>query len=222
MTLPVWIDGPLAPAPVPPAGAIAWQVRLDDPAVEAAAGQAPLTAADLRDLADRPDSAMRGMRRRLTRLLVARVTGVHPAAIDIRRDALGALHLDAPHTSGGALHGWHVSVAGRWPHCLIGLARQPVGVDLEPLDADPPPPDALTPAEARRLADAPPHAWLACWVAKEAHAKCLGIASRIEPTGIETGAAAPGAAITAASATGTTRGWVTTGMGTLRALALPA
>lgn len=221
MTPPVWIDGPLAPGPVAAAPAMAWQVRLDDPAVEAAAGQAPLTAADLRDLAGRPDGAMRGLRRRLTRLLVARVTGVHPAAIALRRDPLGALHLDAPDT-GSALHGWHVSVAGRWPHCLIGLARQPVGVDLEPLDADPPPADALTAAEARRLAGAAPHAWLACWVTKEAHAKCLGIASRIEPTAIETGAAAPGAVVTTASATGTTRGWVTSGMGTLRALALPA
>jgi hypothetical protein len=33
-------------------------------------------------------------------------------------------------------------MAGRWPHALIGLARQPLGVDIEPEDA---PPRRLTP-----------------------------------------------------------------------------
>jgi phosphopantetheinyl transferase len=179
MIPPIWYDGALEDLPKLGDAPLIWLVRLDDPAVAALARGAALRESDLRDLAGRPQAAMRGLRRQLTRLLLARLAGCHPDRVALRRGAAGEPLVEAP-------EGWHLSVAGRWPHALIGVARQPLGVDIEPEDALPPPEDALTPEERAALAGAPGAALVARWAAKEAHAKALGIASRIEGGEIHT------------------------------------
>lgn len=160
-----------------PPGEALWLVRLDDPAVQAVARRAPLREEDLRDLARRPQAQMRALRRQLAKALLAHVAQSHPDASMLERTEMGAPVVLAP-------QGWHLSVAGRWPHALIGVSRGPIGVDVEPLDAPPPPDDALTARERREAAT--DHERLRRWVAKEAHAKLLGIASRIDPEGIDT------------------------------------
>jgi hypothetical protein len=45
----------------------------------------PLRGDDLRDLAGRPQAAMRGLRRRLMRVMIARMAQCHPDAITIGR-----------------------------------------------------------------------------------------------------------------------------------------
>jgi phosphopantetheinyl transferase len=161
---------------LPPGDAV-WLLRLDDPLVEEIARRAPLRNNDLRDLAGRPQSAMRAMRRQLTKALLAHAAQCHPDAVRLGRTAAGAPVVLSP-------IGWYVSVAGRWPDALIGVSRAPLGVDVEPLDALPPPEDALTPQERREVLTDSER--LRRWVAKEAHAKLLGVAAQIDPAHIHT------------------------------------
>ena len=179
-------------ADLPPGDAL-WLVRLDDPAVEELARRARLRPDDLRDLAQRPQAAMRGLRRQLTKVLLAHAAQCHPDAVTLGRTAAGAPVVLAP-------AGWHISVAGRWPHALIGVARAALGVDVEPWDALPPPDDALTRLERAEAPTGPER--LRRWVAKEAHAKALGVAAQIDPAAIHT--QAQGEALVAHSAQGTT------------------
>ena len=170
---------------MPPADgrAIAWSVRLDSEAAAAALSRAAHTDRDLADFAAAPDAGKRLLRRRLTRALVARLTGVAPDAILFGRTPEGAPSLLSP-------KGWHVSVAGKAPLCLIGLAPEPIGVDVEAEDGAPPAWDMLAPSEGSALAflsaDLQSREWLRRWSAKEAHAKRLGFARRAEPTAIRT------------------------------------
>ncbi|AXJ95041.1 MULTISPECIES: 4'-phosphopantetheinyl transferase superfamily protein [unclassified Sphingomonas] len=207
MMPPVWATGALAGVPRGD-GALVWRVRLDDPQTMVDAGRATLSAEDLADLATRPDATMRGMRRRLARALLAQLSGVHPDRVSFGRSSAGAPVVIAP-------AGWRVSVAGRWPHALIGVARGPIGVDIEPAGAAPPPRDAFTTAERAVMRD---DEALARWVAKEAHAKCLGIASRIAAEAIET--RLDGAGFTASSADGASRGWFASFEDSVAAVAL--
>lgn len=179
MIAPLWYRGALEDLPTLGDAPLVWLLRLDDPVVSTLARGGALRESDLRDLAGRPQAAMRGLRRQLTRLLLARLAGCHPDCVALRRGAAGEPLVEAP-------EGWHLSVAGRWPHALIGVARQPLGVDIEPEDALPPPDDALTPEEREALTGAPDAALVARWAAKEAHAKALGIASNIEGGEIQT------------------------------------
>ena len=178
MSAPVWLSGPVAhwPAADQP---IAWHVRLDDPAMDPLYRSAAIRSEDLGDLANKPDAERRLRRRRLTRLLLARVAGVHVDAIGFGRSPLGAPQVIAP-------AGWHVSVAGRGGEALIGVSRMSIGVDLEAMLDTPLPDDAMTVAERQASAAAGPREWTACWVAKEAHAKRVGIAASIDPEAIET------------------------------------
>jgi phosphopantetheinyl transferase len=203
----IWHTGPLAD--LPPGEAV-WLMRLDDTVVQEAASSAPLRKDDLRDLAQRPQAAMRAQRRQLAKALLAHAAQCHPDAVVLGRTAAGAPLVLAP-------LGWHVSLAGRWPHALIGISRMPIGVDIEPLDALPPPEDALTAGERREaISD---HERLRRWVAKEAHAKLLGIASRIEPEDIET--TAQGDLLRARSVQGSTLCHIKTTGHTLCAVARP-
>ncbi|MDH7803857.1 MULTISPECIES: 4'-phosphopantetheinyl transferase superfamily protein [unclassified Rhizobium] len=179
MTEVVWHSGYLDLPADPGDAPVVWYVRLDDADTEKTAHSATLSRADLEDLAQRPEAGMRGIRRRLLKVLLARLSGLHPDEIIVGRTEPGAPRILHP-------AGWNISVAGRWPHCLIGVSRSPIGVDIEPLDAEPPAEDSFTPAEAIELQGASSAALLARWVAKEAHAKCLGIASRIDAAEIET------------------------------------
>lgn len=191
MIAPIWLEDLPGMFPDPGDAPLVWRLRLDDPAVVHMAEVIPLRGEDLRDLAGRPQAAMRGLRRRLARVMIARVAGCHPDAITIGRGEAGAPLILAP-------EGWHVSMAGRWPHGLIGVGRMPLGVDIEPEDALPPPEDALTPGErAEATGD---HERVRRWTAKEAHAKLYGVASRIDPADIHTWA--EGAILRARSVSG--------------------
>lgn len=177
MIAPVWLDGLPEVCPDPGKAPLVWCLRLDDPAVQLLAEGAALREEDLRDLAGRPQAAMRGLRRRLARVMIARVAGCHPDVIAFGRGEAGAPLILTP-------DGWHISVAGRWPHGLIGIAHMPLGVDIEPADALPPPEDALTSGEqVEAVSD---RERLMRWTAKEAHAKLYGVASRIDPAAIHT------------------------------------
>ena len=158
--------------------AIAWYVKLDEPLATTLASRSRLTQVDLRDLAKGADPLMRGARRRLAKVLLAHCAGIHPDEVRISRNAAGAPEVLHP-------PGWYLSLAGRWPHCLIGVALQPFGVDVEPVEAPGPPEDALTIAERLWLHDRRETEAIKLWVLKEAHAKCLGAASRIAPQEVE-------------------------------------
>lgn len=163
----------------PGSDTVLWYVRLDSSAAEHAARASRLLDADYRDLAQRPDSRMRAMRRRLARHLVGMAARCHPDDIVFTRATNGATGLSVP-------DGWFISLAGTWPHCLIGLSRRPIGVDVEPADALPPPDDCLTPRELAQLGAGGPDRALFRWLAKEAHAKRFAVASEVDPCEIET------------------------------------
>jgi 4'-phosphopantetheinyl transferase len=187
LTGPRWHDGPLG-ALSGAEGPVVWSVRLDRDAAAEALKRAPHSDRDLADFAAAPDAANRLIRRRLTRALLGEIAGVPPAAILFGRTAAGAPSVLAP-------EGWHVSVAGRAPLALVGLARAPLGVDVEPLDTAPPLWDMLSPDEAEQVRALPtarqPQEWLRRWTAKEAHAKRLGYARQADPAAIETAAHGP-------------------------------
>lgn len=164
---------------------VVWYLRLDEPETERLAGGATLSAVDLQDLASKPEAGMRALRRRLAKVLLARLSGLHPDEIVFGRTEYGAPQILCP-------TGWHISLAGRFPHCLIGLSRFPLGVDIEPLDAEPPPADIFTATERPALQGATDTTLITRWTAKEAHAKCLGIASRIDAAEMETVACGDG------------------------------
>ena len=185
LTDPLWHDGPLEGLAAQPGRPVLWSVRLDSAAAVDALARAPHETRDLADFAAAPDPGYRLLRRRLTRALLAQLASVAPEGILFGRTADGAPSVLAP-------AGWHVSVAGRSGHALIGLAATPIGIDAEPFDAAPPLWDMLTEAEAARIeALAPferPHAWLRAWTAKEAHAKKWRFARDADPARIETSA----------------------------------
>lgn len=158
---------------------VVWYVRLDQPLAAEMAARCRLSAEDLCELAGRPDALMRGVRRRLAKVLLATILHIHPDEVCIARGNAGAPAVLKP-------KGWHVSLAGQWPHCLVGVARQAIGVDIEPVNGSGPPIDAFTSAERQLLAQHPLSETTPLWVLKEAHAKCHGIASQIEAETIET------------------------------------
>ncbi|MES2057183.1 MAG: 4'-phosphopantetheinyl transferase superfamily protein [Pseudomonadota bacterium] len=176
---PIWHVGSLDTLNTAGDRPLAWHVRLDDPAIAATAARVRLTPEDLQDLAPRPDSATRAVRRQLVKAALATLAAIHPDRVRLGRTSGGAPLVLSP-------SGRHISVAGRWPHILIGVSRDPLGVDLEPADALPPPRDALTVAERAALDPADGDAALLRWVMKEAHAKCVGNASSVTPETIET------------------------------------
>ncbi len=206
----VWLSGADDLTTATGEAPVVWHLRLDRPETERLAGGATLSAADLQDLAAKPEAGMRALRRRLAKILLARLSGLHPDEIIIGRSALGAPQVLHP-------EGWHISLAGRFPHCMIGLSRTPIGVDIEPLDAEPPPEDSFTPTERLALQGATDTTLITRWTAKEAHAKCLGIASRIDAAEMETVASGDGLRVV--SREGETQVWVRVEAGTVQAVA---
>lgn len=175
MISPVWLGG-AAHLQLPTGGGapVAWYGSLEDPASTDMLSQAAARPEDLLDFANRPGAELRILRRRLTRLLLSRLAGVHPGDIRFRRTDLGAVEIVEP-------AGWYVSVAGRAAQLLVGAGRVPIGVDLEILVDEPLPLDLLSDAERKHLATASDKEWTMCWAAKEAHCKRLGIASEADP-----------------------------------------
>jgi phosphopantetheinyl transferase len=160
-----------------------WSVRLDSEAAAAALAASRHTDRDLADFAAAPDAGNRLLRRRLTRALLGHLTRVAASDILFGRTSEGAVSVLSP-------KGWHLSVAGRAPLCLIGVSPAAIGVDVEPFDDSPPLWDMLTEAEGAAIERLPagdrPHEWLRRWAAKEAHAKRFGCARRADPALIET------------------------------------
>lgn len=175
-----------------------WIASIADPAIRARAEAVALPASTTQEMARHPDAGERLLRRRLATLMLASAGDGAPASVAIERSPLGAPVVRAP-------AGWQLSVAARWPDCAIGVARVPIGVDLERVVAEPAPGDLLTAAERHRLAMLPPderpRAFAAAWAAKEAHAKWSGEPRRLDPADAET------AATTVTSPLGTTRCW---------------
>ena len=216
LTETLWHEGRLAGAAWEPGRPVLWSVRLDSEAAAGALARSPHDARDLADFAAAPDAAYRLLRRRLTRALLAQLAGVAPEDILFGRTGDGAPSVLSP-------AGWHVSVAGRAGHALIGLAERPIGVDAEPLDAAPPLWDMLTATEAERIeALAPsdrPRAWLRAWTAKEAHAKRWRFARHADPASIETEIVA-GDRLSAGSTEGTSLVFLREANGRIEAAAL--
>lgn len=179
MTPPLWLSGPIDALELSSGAVLVWHLRIDDPVMFSAARGAPLRTHDLRDLAPGPHAGFRSIRRQSAKLLLARVAAVHPDDVRIGRSAAGAPLVEAP-------AGWYISVAGRWPHCLIGVSREPLGVDIETITAEPFPPDIFSPTERAQMVAASRTEQTIRWVAKEAHAKRCGNASTIEPAAITT------------------------------------
>jgi phosphopantetheinyl transferase len=140
-------------------------------------------AADEADLrAERGERALPGAlaRRRITRAVLARAGGYHPKDWTIRLDENGAPRLEGPEP------GWFVSYSARGPLGLIGMARQPIGVDLEIEDpALDIPFNILTADEARVIRGFAPslrnRLFFRLWAAKEAIAKARGVGFREPP-----------------------------------------
>lgn len=137
------------------------------------------TEEDLRDLA-RPGAAPRTyfLRRRLAlRALLGASLGVDPQEVRIGYDVEGAPRVLS--------HKGFVSVASRGSIAALAIASSPVGVDLEPLDAQAPVvPEVLHPRELLALRDAPDH-FLRLWTAKEAYLKAHGAGLVKDPASIE-------------------------------------
>ncbi|RYE35358.1 MAG: 4-phosphopantetheinyl transferase family protein [Hyphomicrobiales bacterium] len=153
-----WFDDAEAIAPALPA---IWLVR---------------TAATPRNLTERS-----ALRRGTALRIVARQFGCREDDVVIGHDTAGRPFLAAPGPSGLCL-----SLATRAGVVAVGLARQPLGVDVEAVDpAAAPTLDLLHPAERMAL-DATafadwPRAFIRLWAAKEAYVKALGSGFRRAP-----------------------------------------
>ena len=177
--------------------------------------RAPLHSRDFVDFAHRGDAEQRLARRRLVKSMVGLLAGVHPGDVIIGRTALGAPLVSVP-------TGWHVSVSGHGSSCLIGAARQPIGVDAERPDEPPPADDHFTLRELATLRSVPTGAIsetrLHLWIAKEAHAKRTRRARLIEASDIEVARRSEG--LFARSAGAASRIWIHRTSGMLCAVAL--
>nr|WP_052232186.1 4'-phosphopantetheinyl transferase superfamily protein [Methylobacterium sp. ZNC0032] len=146
-----WFDDADAIAPALPA---IWLVR---------------TGAMPRNLTERS-----ALRRSTARRIVARQLGCRAEDVAIAHDAAGRPLLDLPRESG-----LHLSLATRGGIVVVGIARRPIGVDVEAVDPGAVAPlDLLHPDERRFLEGAAPAArapaFASLWAAKEAYVKALG------------------------------------------------
>ena len=114
------------------------------------------------------------LRRGMAARILARQLGLPREAIAIGHDARGRPLVAHPHGSG-----LHLSLATRAGLVAVALAHQPVGVDVEAVNATAAPPlGVLHPGEAAWLIAQPqderPLAFARLWSAKEAYVKALG------------------------------------------------
>lgn len=127
-----------------------------------------------------PEAGRFLLRRQICRSLIARYSGLDPAFFSILADANGAPTIEPRST------GLHVSFAHRGGWTAIGIARDPIGVDLEKMEPSVAIPWAMlheqeaaaltTLDETERVA-----AFLRLWTMKEAYVKALGQGFRIAP-----------------------------------------
>lgn len=206
---PLWLSGGLTDLPEETDRPLAWRLRLDRPESGRDARSATLTPGEVAAFARIRDAQFRMLRRRLAKALVARVARCHPDAVSIVRGAAGGLRVVSP-------SGWHLSLAGQMPHALIGLARTPTGVDIEPIDAIVPA-DAFSSKERADLENRH-YPLLVGWVAKEAHGKACGQARTLDPLAIDL--AIEGGSIVAMSTGMVSRVHLDIGSHTLAAIAV--
>lgn len=181
---PRWLVGADATLAIAPDAPTLWLFDIDDPAIRRRAEAVAPLPGEAAQFADRSDAGLRWLRRRLTRLMLGRAIGCRPDAVVIERTAAGAPAVVAP-------GGWYISVAARWPDCVIGIAPVRLGVDLERIERDLAPDlDLLTGQERARLdlmipADRP-LAFARAWAAKESHAKWTGEPLKVVPALVDT------------------------------------
>ena len=176
----VWLGGFISP-PHLPAVAI---VSLADHALNSVQRLAP-TDRDLHDRGSRTgDGAHRFLQRRaLLRHWIGLCLGLPADGIVVGHDASGRPELVRP---GGDLF---LSVSGRGDWAAFGLARQPIGIDAEPLEGGPIAPSVLTTREQGRMrglaAAEQAEAFLRIWTIKEAYLKALGTGLDQDPALLE-------------------------------------
>ena len=110
----------------------------------------------------------------MARRIVARQLGCPEEAVAIAHDAAGRPFLDLPQEAG-----LHLSLATRAGIVAVGLARHPLGVDVEQVDERAAPPLDLLHPDERSALDAVasaerPRSFARLWAAKEAYVKALG------------------------------------------------
>lgn len=125
------------------------------------------------------DPAGHLLRRRIARAIAAGFTGREAAGFAVAATDLGQPMLSGP-------GGLHVSFAARDGFSLVGIAKRPLGVDLEGAIApDAIPWNMLRPDEAEVLRALPEtacvEAFLDLWTGKEAASKALGTGLRLPP-----------------------------------------
>lgn len=114
------------------------------------------------------------LRRETAREVIARQLGLPVEAVTIGHDGKGRPLLAGPDGAG-----LHLSLATRAGLVAVALARRPVGIDVERVDAAAAAPlEVLHPEEAAMLRGLPedtrPLAFARLWAAKEAYVKALG------------------------------------------------
>lgn len=177
------------------AGAIhVWHVALD--AVTSAARARFLTPADHLRVARyvRPLDRDRRLHARCAlRAVLERYAGVRGARLDLAADANGKPGLP-PH------HRLQCSLSHTGGAAVIGIARQALGIDIEPIhvptDLDAVACEVMTAAESgafNALSDeARARAFLTCWTRKEACLKALGSGLLLDPREVNVGIAPTG------------------------------
>ena len=157
--------------------------NLQDPVWSAATRVTP-TDEDIAD-ARRPAAGVRDFflpRRALSRWLAGARAGVPPSQIRVSYDADGAPRVVSDHHS-------YLSVAARGSQALVGAAKWPIGVDLEPIGVMVDPPETvLSQSEIAFIRGLNPPlrhlAFLKIWTMKESYLKALGSGLKRDPSAI--------------------------------------
>lgn len=131
------------------------------------------------------------LRRATARAIIASQLGLPPEKVLIGHDPRGRPVLERP-----ADTGLHLSLATRAGLVAIALARGPVGVDVERIDAGSPPPLAVLHSRERAALlalpePARPLAFARIWCAKEAYVKALAFGFMRAPESFAVALTAP-------------------------------
>lgn len=162
-----------------------WVVRSDDPLREAIVADLRPSREDLTDAAlfRSPErSSARLARRLLLKAVAGAALGVPADRVVVERSRAGAIRLAAPEPL-------YASLSARDGWTMLGLSREPIGVDIERSKIEPPLPwTALADAEAKALAALTPGeqslAFSRLWTVKEASLKAIGFGLTRDPAGV--------------------------------------
>ena len=120
------------------------------------------------------------LRRQIARAIIAEAIGIEAGRLRLQANAAGAVQIE------GVSAPLHLSFSARGAFGLIGIAHQPLGVDLElPIAPDAIPFNLLRPDERESIMAQPlkerSASFLHLWTLKEAIAKALGRGFAIAP-----------------------------------------